>query len=251
MPDPKTGELRGTRNIKRLAKISQTKQDEEIARSLELGLEAAPSIKDRSISLFSRGHQPAFAGINTFMKAPYCEDIRKVGEVVIVDLKGKLTIGLGDQILRETIDELLADNWKRLLLNLSEVSFMDSAGVGELVEGMRTAKRLGAELKLLNLSERVHSTLYMARLLPIFEIAYGTKLDPEIQAANIAVLSDAARNSYLAISHRRLFVKALVTEWYRQKEEGEQVLDPEYAAAAIRGQGEALMALADARQSPY
>lgn len=80
MPDPKTGELRGTRNIKRLAKISQTKQDEEIARTLELGLEAAPSIKDRSISLFSRGHQPAFAGINTFMKAPYCEDIRKVGD---------------------------------------------------------------------------------------------------------------------------------------------------------------------------
>jgi anti-sigma B factor antagonist len=98
-------------------------------------------------------------------------EIRKLaGEVVVVDLKGKLTIGLGDQILRETVDELLAENWKRILLNLSEVTFMDSAGVGELVEGMRTAKRLGAELKLLNLSERVHSTLYMARLLPIFEI---------------------------------------------------------------------------------
>lgn len=98
-------------------------------------------------------------------------EIRKLaGEVVVVDLKGKLTIGLGDQILRETVDELLAENWKRILLNLSEVSFMDSAGVGELVQGMRTAKRLGAELKLLNLSERVHSTLFMARLLPIFEI---------------------------------------------------------------------------------
>ena len=80
MPDPKTGELRGTRNIKRLKRISQTKQDEEIARCLELGLEAAESINDRSISLFSRGHQPAFAGINTFMKAPYCEDVRKVGD---------------------------------------------------------------------------------------------------------------------------------------------------------------------------
>jgi agmatinase len=80
MPDPKTGELRGTRNIKRLKRISQKKQDEEIARCLELGLEAAASINDRSISLFSRGHQPAFAGINTFMKAPYCEDVRKVGD---------------------------------------------------------------------------------------------------------------------------------------------------------------------------
>jgi len=80
MPDPKTGELRGTRNIKRLKRISQKKQDEEIARCLEFGLEAAESINDRSISLFSRGHQPAFAGINTFMKAPYCEDVRKVGD---------------------------------------------------------------------------------------------------------------------------------------------------------------------------
>jgi agmatinase len=80
MPDPKTGELRGTRNIKRLKRISQKKQDEEIARCLELGLEAANSINDRTISLFSRGHQPAFAGINTFMKAPYCEDVRKVGD---------------------------------------------------------------------------------------------------------------------------------------------------------------------------
>ena len=79
MPDPKTGELRGNRNLKRMKRISQKKQDEEIARCLELGLEAADSINDRTISLFSRGHQPAFAGINTFMKAPYCEDIRKVG----------------------------------------------------------------------------------------------------------------------------------------------------------------------------
>lgn len=79
MPDPKSGELRGNRNLKRLARISQDKQKEEIARGLELGLEAAASVNDRTISCFSRGHQPAFAGINTFMKAPYCEDVRKVG----------------------------------------------------------------------------------------------------------------------------------------------------------------------------
>ena len=80
MPDKKTGELRGNRNLKRLGRISQTKQEQEIAKGLEFGLEAADSINDRTISLFSRGHQPAFAGINTFMKAPYCEDIRNVGE---------------------------------------------------------------------------------------------------------------------------------------------------------------------------
>jgi hypothetical protein len=89
------------------------------------------------------------------------------------------------------------------------------------------------------------------RLLAIFEVAYGTKLNAELQAQNIAILSQAARESYLAISHRRLFIKALVTEWYRQKEEGERPLTLEYAAAAIRGQSEALGALADGAHSPY
>jgi anti-sigma B factor antagonist len=97
-------------------------------------------------------------------------EIRKAEDIVIVDLKGKLTAGLGDQILRETIDELLGENWRKILLNLSNVSFMDSAGVGELVAGLRTAKRLGAALKVVNTSEKVQSTLYIARLLPIFEV---------------------------------------------------------------------------------
>jgi anti-sigma B factor antagonist len=97
-------------------------------------------------------------------------ETRKSGEIVILDLKGRLTAGLGDQILRESVDELLAEGWKRILLNLSEVSFLDSAGLGELVAGLKTAKRFGAELKLLNLGERVQSTLYMSRLLPVFEI---------------------------------------------------------------------------------
>ena len=79
MPDRKTGELRGNRNLKRLARLTQTKQEEEVKRGLTYGLEAADSVIDRTISCFSRGHQPAFAGINTFMKAPYCEDVRKVG----------------------------------------------------------------------------------------------------------------------------------------------------------------------------
>ena len=69
----------GAKTVETLSRISQKKQQDEISRSLELGLEAADSVIDRNISLFSRGHQPAFAGINTFMKAPYCEDIRKVG----------------------------------------------------------------------------------------------------------------------------------------------------------------------------
>lgn len=103
-------------------------------------------------------------------------EVREKSGVVIVDLKGKLTAGLGDQILRESIDELLAEGKKKILLNLSEVSFVDSAGVGELVAGLRTAKRFGAALKLLNATERVQGTLYMARLLPIFEL-YGDETE--------------------------------------------------------------------------
>jgi hypothetical protein len=89
------------------------------------------------------------------------------------------------------------------------------------------------------------------RLLAIFEVAYDVRLDHEKQTANIHILSDAARQSYLAISHRRLFVKALVTEWFRQKEEGETIINPEYAARIIRGESEALGQQADAEQSPY
>lgn len=89
------------------------------------------------------------------------------------------------------------------------------------------------------------------RLLPIFEIAYDVKMDRDTQLANIHVFSEAARNSYLAISHRRLFVKALVTEWFRQKENGETVVPLEYASGVIKGQNEALNLLADEEQSPY
>ncbi len=89
------------------------------------------------------------------------------------------------------------------------------------------------------------------RLLAIFEAAYDLKLDADIQAQNIALLSEVACQSYLAISHRRLFVKTLVTEWYRQKEQGELVINADYAEAAIRGQSDSLMALADEMQRPY
>lgn len=97
-------------------------------------------------------------------------EVRQSRQVVILDLKGRLTAGLGDQILRDSIDELLAENRRKILLNLSEVAFLDSAGVGELVAGLKTARRFGADLKLLNVGERVYSTLDMARLLPTFEI---------------------------------------------------------------------------------
>jgi agmatinase len=81
-----TERFRGQRNIRRLTDISDRKQREEVERGLEHGLEAAPSVQDRAISTFARGHQPAFAGINTFLKAPYVEDVHQVGrhEVAVV-----------------------------------------------------------------------------------------------------------------------------------------------------------------------
>jgi anti-sigma B factor antagonist len=102
-------------------------------------------------------------------------ELRQAGDVVVVDLRGRLTAGLGDQLLRDTLGQLLDDRHKKILVNLSEVSFIDSAGVGELVAGLRASQRSGAALKLLNSSERVHSTLYLARLLPIFEVYQDEK----------------------------------------------------------------------------
>jgi agmatinase len=76
----------GQRNIRRLADIPDRKRREEVERALEYGMEAAPSVQDRTISTFARGHQPAFAGINTFLKAPYVENVHEVGrhEVAVV-----------------------------------------------------------------------------------------------------------------------------------------------------------------------
>lgn len=89
------------------------------------------------------------------------------------------------------------------------------------------------------------------RLLPIFQLAFDTTLDADIQVENIRILAEQAIEAYLTYHHRRLFVKTLVTEWYRQKEEGERVITPDYAKAAIRGQAERLQEQADQSQVPY
>ena len=97
-------------------------------------------------------------------------EVRKVKDVVIVDLSGKLLAGVGDEILRDVVNELLAEGWKKILLNLSEVTSIDSAGVGELVASLKVCERFGAKLKLLNLHERVRKSLHLSQLLPVFEV---------------------------------------------------------------------------------
>jgi agmatinase len=87
------GQFRGMRNIRRLADIPDRKQREAVERGLELGLEAAPSVNDRTISTFARGQQPAFAGINTFRKAPYLENVHEVGKHEVAVLGAPFDMG--------------------------------------------------------------------------------------------------------------------------------------------------------------
>jgi anti-sigma B factor antagonist len=100
--------------------------------------------------------------------------VRKSGDVVIADLSGLLHVGLGDEILRGVMNELLAEGWKKILLNLSKVTSIDSSGVGELVQSLRISKKFDADLKLLNLHDRVKKSLHLAQLLPVFHV-YDTE----------------------------------------------------------------------------
>ncbi len=97
-------------------------------------------------------------------------EVRKSKDVVIVDLQGKLVAGLGDEILRGVVNELLSEDWKKILLNLSDVTAIDSAGCGELVASLRTATHLGTSLKVLRLQDRVRKSLHLSRILPLLEV---------------------------------------------------------------------------------
>ena len=94
---------------------------------------------------------------------------RRNGDVVVIDLKGKLTLGSGDVQLRSIIRDLLDRDEKKILLNLEKVSYMDSAGVGELVASYTTASNREADLKLLNLTSKIRDLLQFTQLISVFE----------------------------------------------------------------------------------
>jgi len=96
--------------------------------------------------------------------------VRTIGKVSLLDLSGKITIGEGDLILREEVNKLLESERKSILLNLDKVTYMDSAGIGELVACYKRATEGGARLKLLNPSGRVSDLLSLTKLQQIFEI---------------------------------------------------------------------------------
>ena len=94
---------------------------------------------------------------------------RTVGGVTILDLKGKLTLGDGDTLLKDKIHSLLHQGRKHFLLNLGDVPYIDSAGIGEVVSTFSAVSRQGGCLKLLNLTKRIHDLLAMTKLLALFE----------------------------------------------------------------------------------
>ena len=94
---------------------------------------------------------------------------RALENVVVLDLKGKLTIGEGDQLLKETIQKLMEKGHNNLLLNLEGVPYVDSAGLGEIVRTYTTVSRQGGSLKLLNLTKRITDLLAITKLLTVFD----------------------------------------------------------------------------------
>ena len=95
---------------------------------------------------------------------------RQVDGVTIVDLSGRITLGEGSVVLRDTIRDLLGKGDKKLLLNLGDVSYIDSSGIGELVSAYTTVRNQGGELKLLNLTKKVHDLLQITKLYTVFDI---------------------------------------------------------------------------------
>ena len=95
---------------------------------------------------------------------------RQIGDVIIVDFSGKITLGEGSATLRKTIRELTEGGEKKILLSLSDVDYIDSSGIGEMVSAYTTVRNAGGELKLLHLTKRVHDILQITRLFTVFDV---------------------------------------------------------------------------------
>lgn len=95
---------------------------------------------------------------------------RTNGDITIVDLAGRITLGEGSVVLREKVKELSAAGSKKILLNLGEVNYIDSSGIGELVSAFTSVSNAGGSLKLLNLTKRVQDLLQITKLYTVFEV---------------------------------------------------------------------------------
>ena len=95
---------------------------------------------------------------------------RDAGAVTVVDMSGRITLGDGSALLRKTLLDLLAQKRTRILLNLADVDYIDSSGIGELVSGYTSVNSRGGELKLLHLTKKVHDLLQITRLFTVFDV---------------------------------------------------------------------------------
>ncbi len=96
--------------------------------------------------------------------------VRQAEGVTIVDLSGRIKLGEGSSTLRETVKDLLAKGQKNILLNLAEISYIDSSGIGELVAAFTSVRKQGGELKLLHLTRKVHDLLQITKLYTVFDV---------------------------------------------------------------------------------
>ena len=95
---------------------------------------------------------------------------RQVGDVSVMDVSGRITLGEGSSTLRDSMRDMVAKGQKKILLNLGDVSYIDSSGIGELVSGFTTVANQGGQLKLLNLTKRVKDLLQITKLYTVFEV---------------------------------------------------------------------------------
>ena len=96
--------------------------------------------------------------------------VRQVGDVSVVDAVGRITLGEGSSAFRDCVRDLVGKGSTKILLNLGEVSYIDSSGIGELVSGFTTATNHGGRLKLLNLNKRVQDLLQITKLYTVFDV---------------------------------------------------------------------------------
>jgi anti-sigma B factor antagonist len=95
---------------------------------------------------------------------------RQSDDITIVDLRGRITLGEGSVTVRDIVHDLLSKGQKRILLNLGGVNYIDSSGIGELVSAFTAAKKQGGELKLLNLTKKIHDLLQITKLITVFDV---------------------------------------------------------------------------------
>ena len=95
---------------------------------------------------------------------------RQVEGVAVVDMSGRITLGEGSVVLRDTIRDLIGKGNKKILLNLGDVTYIDSSGIGELVSAFTAVRRENGELKLLNLTKKVHDLLQITKLYTVFDV---------------------------------------------------------------------------------